>query len=587
MSLNQIQNPRLEGQRNYDGYPLRLIAYISLTLVLYSTFEIFNASLNYIRLDYPTMHLRRLADALFLSLPVWFFTKNWIIFLWIGLIELNLNANLIYYGYYSSLIPFSSFRLVNQVFELGDSILVGIGWANLALIILPLLWCVWYGVCKIGKKIKYKAHQDRKRTLISACCSFCIGIGIILPSYLIGNPDDYSRPKGLFRNEPLRAFQQFGWINYWIYQFSNLQGVSKDESNFAHRELSQLQNEWKTIKPLTSHQNKNLILILVESLGSWPIGLEVNGEKVTPRLDQLIADTTSVYIQKMLPQVKHGRSSDAYLMINTGLLPINEGAASCLYATNDYPSLPKALKAKGYRSFSFICGEKEYWNQETSSKSYGFERVYDKLDGGESDLADGNLFSKGFPIVKSFKEPFYAQLVTMSGHDPVRNKLKSKFHNMDFATDEARNIVAIVNYTDSCIGAFIDNLKKCGIYDRSIIVITGDHDGVGSDKFDGRKKTELTDRYIPFLIVNVPKGLNADTTLISAQSDIFPSLLDVMGIEDNKWRGLGESIFRPREDGAIYRDMEQIGSMSGETAERRRQMWKLSDILIRMGWFGD
>lgn len=573
--------------RNYDGYPLRLIAYISLTIVLYSTFEIFNTSLNFINLDYPTMHIRRFADALLLSLPVWFSTKNWIIFLWIGLIELNLNANLIYYAYYNALIPFSSFKLIGQIFELGGSILVGLSWANLALIILPLLWCVWYALCKIGIRIKYKEKLNRKRTIISACCATFIGVSIILPSYLIGNPNDYDRPKGLFRHEPLRAFQQFGWVNYWIYQFSTLQGVSNAEQVFAQNELLKLQNDWNSVKPLTINQNKNLILILVESLGSWPIGLEVNGEKVTPNLDKMIADSTSVYIPEMTPQVKHGRSSDAQLLINTGLLPLNEGAASSLFASSEYPSLPKALNAKDYSSVSLLCDKKQYWNQAATSRAYGFDEVFDQLDGGETDLADGNLFAKGLPIIKGLKEPFYAQMVTMSGHDPVRGKLKSKFHDMDFATDYARNIVAIINYTDSCIGAFVDNLKACGLYDRSIIVVTGDHDGVGRDKFDGRNKTELSDRHIPFLILNVPDGMKAETSLIAAQSDIFPSLLDVMGVSDYKWRGMGESIFRPRENGAIYSNLEEDGKMSAESADRRKRMWKLSDILIRMGWFGN
>lgn len=575
--------------RNYNGFPFRLIAFISLAIVLYSSFEIFSISLHFTRFDYPTMHLRRFADALLLSLPVWFCSKNWILFPWIGLIVLNLNANLIYYGYYNALIPFSSFRLIGQIFELGNSITVGLSWSNLAISALPILWCLWYAFCKIGNRIKYNNKLDRKRIAISACSSALIGVAIIIPSYLVGDPDDYSRPKGLFRNEPIRAFHQLGWINFWIYQFSTLQGVSDDERSFARKEVAQLKDSWKSLSNITSNKKKNLIVILVESLGSWPIGLEVNGEKVTPNLDQMIADSASVYIPEMTPQVKHGRSSDAQLLINTGLLPLNEGAASSLYAGNEYPSLPKALKMSGggYSAISLLCDEKVYWNQAATSKAYGFDDVYEQLGGNEKVLADGHLFSKGFEIIKKTKEPFYAQMVTMSGHDPIRDKLKSKFHDMDFATEEARNIVAIIHYTDSCIGAFVHDLKNCGLYDRSIIVVTGDHDGIGRNMFDGREKIEIADRHIPFLVLNVPDGMKADTTLIAAQSDIYPSLLDIMGVSDYKWRGVGESIFRNRENGAIYSDMQPDGEMTAGSAERRRRMWKLSDILIRMGWFGD
>lgn len=573
--------------KNSGRFTVRLVAYLLLALAFYLTFELFVHLLHYNRLDYLSMHLRRIADALVLALPVWFVRRKWPLFIWVGILDLYLNANLVYYQYYDELIPFSSFRLVGNLVGIGDSIMVGIGWGNLLLLLFPLLWCVWYGVGGIGSRMGDGSSKSRRRRLAAAGVFFLLGAGIILPSYLVGNRNDYSRPWILFNNEPLRAYRQFGLLNYWIYQTSKLQGVSEEDKTLARRELNDMMAGWREMTSLIPAEDKNLIVILVESLGSWPIGLEVEGEKVTPRLDKIIESDSTLYMPKVLPQVKHGRSSDAQLLINTGLLPLADGAASSLYAFNTYPALAKALKPRGYESALYLCDSKKYWNQGATAVSYGIERVCDELALEMKELSDGELFRKSIQEIRKQQQPFYSMLVTMSGHDPIRGELKSKFHAMDFATEDARNITAIVNYTDSCIGAFVDDLKASGLYDSSIIVVTGDHDGVGRHKFDGRDQETLEDRYIPFIVMNLPAGLEADENAIMGQSDIYPSLLDMLGVSDYSWRGVGESIFRPRESGAIYRDMSAVGTMTPATAERRRHAWKLSDILIRMGWFGD
>lgn len=104
---------------------------------------------------------------------------------------------------------------------------------------------------------------------------------------------------------------------------------------------------------------------------------------MTPFLDSLARDTSVICFPHVLPQVKDGRSSDAQLLLNTGLLPIETGAAASLYgSTNTYPSLPKALARKGYASASFICDSRSYWNQEATTKSYGFGALHEKLGEG-------------------------------------------------------------------------------------------------------------------------------------------------------------------------------------------------------------
>lgn len=99
---------------------------------------------------------------------------------------------------------------------------------------------------------------------------------------------------------------------------------------------------------------------MVESFCSWTINLNIEGVDVTPCINKLIKEEDCLYFSHVLPQVKDGRSSDSQLLINTGLLPINSGATSTLYAANTFPSLAKALNKEGYTSLMAICDDKKY-----------------------------------------------------------------------------------------------------------------------------------------------------------------------------------------------------------------------------------
>ena len=150
------------------------------------------------------------------------------------------------------------------------------------------------------------------------------------------------QPKYIYPLDAAEGFKEFGLVNYWIYQFSLFHGVSNDEKIYADKFIKKNVYERKaSASDSITHKYKNLILILVESFQSWPIGLEVDGIEVTPYINSLVNRDDCLYFSNMMPQVKDGRSSDAQLIINTGLLPLRVGAASSLCSTNTFPFFPK------------------------------------------------------------------------------------------------------------------------------------------------------------------------------------------------------------------------------------------------------
>ena len=71
---------------------------------------------------------------------------------------------------------------------------------------------------------------------------------------------------------------------------------------------------------------RNLVLIMCESLESWPINLEIEGQTVTPFLNSLVADSANVYYNPaVLTQARAGRSIDGQLLYTTRRYPMSKG----------------------------------------------------------------------------------------------------------------------------------------------------------------------------------------------------------------------------------------------------------------------
>lgn len=156
-----------------------------------------------------------------------------------------------------------------------------------------------------------------------------------------------------------------------------------------------------------------------------------------------------------------------------------------------------------------------------------------------------------------------------------------------FVNDEIKNYLIAIQLVDIRIMEFIDGLKREGLYDNSIIVITGDHEQMTFNTYEGREKLRAEDCYIPFLIINSPLD-SKHTDEVIGQVDIYPSLLTLMGCSDYSFRGLGDNVFGDNiSNYATFRTgLEAGGTGVSETIKQhRKDCWKVSNILLRMDYF--
>ena len=163
----------------------------------------------------------------------------------------------------------------------------------------------------------------------------------------------------------------------------------------------------------------------------------------------------------------------------------------------------------------------------------------------------------------------------------------SRLLGESFKDDEVKNYLVAIQYVDKCIAEFIDGLKRAGLYDNSIIVITGDHEQMTYNKLEGRQQLEARDCFVPFIVINSPlKSKHTDKVI--GQIDIYTSLLSIIGCNDYFFKGLGENVFG---DSISNYVSFRTGTVAGNVdipdsiKKYKDECWEVSDVLLKMNYF--
>ena len=524
-----------------------------------------------------------LANALLLLSPYWLLRRRWRWLVWVPMTLLTLWCimQMCYCRAYEDLMPWQSLTLTENVNNtLLASTMALLRWQDLCIII-PYLALV--AVCVHSKRTDDNKPSVKKflYTLLAATVTGCVG-------YLDGT-ECYE--KRFFYNFSNREyFAQNGLLPYGAISLYNTlflsEKVSDEQREQVIRFLDQECPQY-TDNRFSNVANRNLVLFIVESLHTWPIGMEVDGREVTPVLNSLVKGDGVIYAPHVLFQTSHGHSSDAHFIYNTGLLPLRDGVVAVNWGNGPYPTLAAALE--GYDCREIICTPGVNWNQTVTARTYGFETLYTRDDLIQTDLLqqhdnidDAALTHFAATLLPKLQQPFFLEMVTMTMHAPYTNRTMptSWIMQSDTLTAEARGYLNCVNITDSCIGAFLDELKRLHLDENTVVAIVSDHTQVYLNRVKGKTdyEWEPDDWGIPLIIAGCDTTLHYEPVI--GQVDVYPTLLDVMGANAYPWKGLGYSILRYPVSGAIQpRNMSVLGDSTSLT-RHQREAWDISRFLI-------
>ena len=513
-----------------------------------------------------------------------------------ALLDVLLVANLMYFRTYYSAIPASSYLEAGNLADFKASVTDSLRWAD---IVLPLI--------TIATAVMAFRYKTTKRQPLTAVLKWwaapLAGFALLLTGV--------NRCKGGF-HKSLRSVRQSAYLcSADAPIFSVFGCIWYDITDAAEPITPEKQAEierWLASQPKhqpadsVTEKRSNLLIVFAESLESWVLEKKVDGKEITPCLNRLLKEKSTLYAPNVLTQVKGGRSIDAQLMICSGLLPLMSGTYSSLYYDNTFYTLQKAMRGlKHSRSYLLTIDKVSTWNQGAVARSFGTDTIISYHDfkmteafGTHKRIGDASFFQQCREKIERGEvwkpgESVYMQFVTYSGHAPF--KLPDHLRTITFPAsipEKAADYMTTAHYTDKAIGDFVAYLKTLPQYKETIVVIVGDHEGLASYRQElvGNPACRglVSDKQLtPFIVLNSPVGMRYDKFM--GQIDIYPTLLNLMQLDAYRWHGLGQSILDPRKQGvAVGSVMNVEGTGSDKEVERLKEAHTVSDYMLRYDW---
>ena len=220
----------------------------------------------------------------------------------------------------------------------------------------------------------------------------------------------------------------------------------------------------------------NIILITMDTTRADRMGFLGSKRGLTPNLDAFAKDTT--VFTRAFSQAPITPTSHAAIL--TGTFPqFHQVLTFLLPLASDIPFLPEVLKSKGYSTAAFVGS----LALEPSWGAPGFDRGFDtfgagyKWEGYTPKTRFQTIEHRAGKVVEDAQAwlsqhqqgPFFLWIHLYDPHAPYEPPPP---FDKRYANDLYGGEIA---YTDSVLGKFFGQLKKSGLYDGSLVVVTADH----------------------------------------------------------------------------------------------------------------
>lgn len=228
------------------------------------------------------------------------------------------------------------------------------------------------------------------------------------------------------------------------------------------------------------NQRPNVFLLIMEGIGSNVIET-LGGEKgVTPNLSRYTKEGL-LFSNFFASAVRTDRGLTAIL----SSYPAQPTNSIMKYAnkTQNIPIITQKFKEAGYETAFYYGGDDNFTNLHSYLITAGYQTIindrnfpreelktkwgaYDHvlLQKVKNDL-QSKMKSTGLKADSSHPKPLFYTILTLNSHEPFdvpTKKLEDPYLNSVF-------------YADSCIGDFVEDIRRSELWDNSLIVILPDH----------------------------------------------------------------------------------------------------------------
>ncbi len=494
--------------------------------------------------------------------------RNQFILLTSFLLSFILFANIVFFRFFNDFLTLPVLFQASNMSDLGSSVHELLNWTD------SLYFLDFFLLMII---VKYRPYFLKEEELFTKNSRRVYYLAALAFTFLNFGLSEAERPQLLTRTFDREILvKNIGTYHYHLYDLilqtkSSAQRALADSSKLIDIENYVQSKQTEPDEELFGrYKGKNVIYISMESLQTFPIGATINGREVTPFLNDFIEE--SYYFDNFYHQTGQGKTSDAEFITENSLYPIGRGAVYFTNAQNTYRATPKILKAEGYYSAVFHANDRTFWNRDIMYDNFGYDEFFDVSSYTVNEentvnwgLKDIDFFKQSIPMLKNLPEPFYAKFITLTNHFPFtldEEDMMVDLYNSDSKT--LNRYFPAVRYMDEALKLFVQDLKESGLYDRSVIVLYGDHYGI-SENHNTEMAEYIGTDMTPFqstqlqrvpLIIHLPGQTDGKTiSNVAAQIDLRPTIMHLLGVDTSDQIQFGADLFSPsRLNMAILRD---------------------------------
>lgn len=272
---------------------------------------------------------------------------------------------------------------------------------------------------------------------------------------------------------------------------------------------------------------RQIILISIDTCRSDYLSCYGYSRQTTPNIDRF-ADESVLFLNAISPVPI---TLPAHSSMFTGTIPPFHGVRNnvSFKLSEDNLTLPEILKSAGFTNAafvgSFVLDSRFGLRQGFDFYNDRFQKVHTTVSGNERRGGETTDLAIDW-VRKNMDQKFFLFLHYYDPHDDYRPP-------EPFASSFADNLYAgEIAYTDHCIGQFLNELKKLGLYDSALVMIVGDH---GEMLGEHGEDTHTFFVYQPAIKVPLifklprktkPKRIDSTVGLI----DIFPTICSFLGL---------------------------------------------------------
>lgn len=236
-------------------------------------------------------------------------------------------------------------------------------------------------------------------------------------------------------------------------------------------------------------ENKNIILVQLESFQEFVLHQTINGQEITPNLNRFLTENiefTDMHMQS------YSSTADSEFSSISSFYPMENGMSFSRYDGNCYDDIFTMFHQAGYQTGYMHGNVGSFWNRKNVYQRLPVDYI-DFLDQFEdtSEMVNGYLSDELLYIqaVQKLKarqtegKPIFEFIVAASSHtgfglEGLQDRSKISIDVGKYQDTYFGHYLEAINYADYAFGVLLDNLKQENLYEDSVILVFGDHNGL-------------------------------------------------------------------------------------------------------------